>query len=224
MKSKFVIILTIILYSKTLLAQVGIGTTTPMATLEINGDLKINTTTFETDEQVIRDSILVISQDGIVNRTKATNILNASLPTMVKASMSGGGNILHVILLGAPETIKYDTETIDNNNEFDTTTHTFTAKQDGIYAVNAQIKISSLISVSTNFGIGIYKNGVLIAEEEYLNVHTGAFSVSSPIRKVSTVIDLVTGDEITFKLSSSIASVDLLGNQTESFFTIYQLR
>ncbi|MCB4809291.1 hypothetical protein LG651_13625 [Tamlana sp. 62-3] len=223
MKKKYVLILFTFL-TINIFAQVGIGTTTPMATLDINGNLKINVTTLETTEQVIRDSILVISQDGVVNRTKATNILNASLPTMVKASMSGGGNILHVLVLSAPETIKYDTETVDNNNEFDTTTHTYTAKQDGIYAVNAQIKISSAISVSTNFGIGIYKNGVLIAEEEYLSVHTGVLSVSSPIRRVSTVIDLVTGDEITFKLSSSIASVDLLGNPTESFFTIYQLR
>ncbi|MCB4797502.1 hypothetical protein [Neotamlana laminarinivorans] len=214
----------LLFFTHTIFAQVGIGTTTPMATLDVNGNLKVDTTILETNQQVVRDSILVISQDGMINRTKATTILNATLPTMVKASMSGGGSIAHAILLSAPETIKYDTETIDNNNEFDTTTHVFTAKQDGIFAISAQIKISSLITLSTNFGIGIYKNGVKIAEEEFLSIAVSAVNVSSPFRTTSTITDLLAGDEITFKVSSTLATVNLLGNSTESFFTIYQLR
>lgn len=216
-----------LLFTPTLFAQVGIGITTPTATLDVNGTVRIRSTTNETDLDVINDSILVISKSGNINSVKGVDIINASLPSMVRASFLNGGNISHSLVSGR-SIINFNNELTDYNDEFNTTTKTFTAKQDGIYSISAQIKLNSSISASTNFGIGIYKNNVLVAEQSFLSVSiTLVFvdiNVSPPIRYVSTILDLAANDTITFKVSSTLSTVNILGTSSDSYCAIYQLR
>ncbi|MFV9551490.1 hypothetical protein [Algibacter sp. PT7-4] len=218
----------LLVVSNTIQSQgVGIGTTSPTAMLDVNGDLKVQATIHETNYDVIRDSILVISKTGKINRVEGTDVINAAIPSMVRATFSNTGNVSHLITLSLGfgySLVEFDNELIDSNNEFDPTTYTFTAKQDGIYNVSAQIKINSPISISTDFGIGIYKNDVLIAEQSFPSFVVALINITSPIRHVSTVIDLLENDTITFKLSSSLANVNILGNSPDSYCTIYQLR
>lgn len=219
-------LLLLFLFSNTLIAQVGIGTTDPQAALDIDGDLRIRTISQETETGVIKDSILVISRTGIVNRVPAKDILKAAVPTAIKASLSSGGN-LGLSLTSGGTLITFDSEEFDDNNEFDLST--FTVNQDGVYAINAQIKIASGLSVSTNIGLGIYKNGVLIAEENYLNVVVElAFidiNVSSPFRRVASTLKLAAGDTITFKMTSGTSiGLSLSRTSTNSFCSIYQIR
>ncbi|MDN3665510.1 hypothetical protein ACFFU1_16155 [Algibacter miyuki] len=221
---KFFILLLLILFSILSTAQVGIGTTNPQATLDVNGTLKIDNTLQETELGVIKDSILVISRSGIINTLPATEILKAALPTTVKASFSTGGSKTLAIALGGKSKLTFNSEEIDSNDEFDLTTNTFTAKQDGIYIVSAQIKIGSAISASTNFGLGIEKNGTLITEENYLSVSVLSTSVSSPYRRLSTAVELVKDDTITFIVTTGLLSVDVLGDKKDSFCSIYQIR
>ena len=93
-----------------------------------------------------------------------------------------------------------------------------------VYTINAQIKISSGISVSTNFGIRIEKNGVVIAEENYLSVVVTTTNVSSPYRRISTTVDLAKNDTITFVASTGLASLDVLGDREHTYCSIYQIR
>lgn len=216
-------LLLLLLFQGSLFAQVGIGTTEPTADLDVNGTLRVRATANETDKEVIRDSILVISRSGNVNRVESTEIIDAALPSMVRASFSSSGNIGHNLSSGTC-IIDFDNKEIDNNDEFDTATNTFTAKQDGIYQICAQIKISSTISVSTNFGLGIYKNNVLVAEQSFLSVQVLNTSVSPPIRYVSTTLDLLEDDTVTFKISSSLATVNIAGSSSNSYCAIYQIR
>ncbi|WP_308992578.1 hypothetical protein QLS71_013425 [Mariniflexile litorale] len=213
----------LLFFTPTLGAQVGIETTNPTATLDVNGTLRIRSTINETDLDVINDSILVISKSGNVNRAKGEDIINATLPTMVRASFSTSGDILHT-LIGDESVIEFDTEQIDYNSEFDPSTYTFTAKQEGIYNISAQIKINAAITASTNFGLGIYKNNVLVAEQSFLSVVVGAVDVSSPIRYVSATLDLAVSDTITFKVTSGLVSVNILGISSDSYCAIYQIR
>ncbi|NJX16215.1 hypothetical protein [Tamlana crocina] len=215
-------------FQGSLLAQVGIGTTEPTAALDVNGTLRVRATANETDKEVIRDSILVISRSGNVNRVESTEIIDAALPTMVRASFSSSGDIGHTMSSGSC-ILTFNNELSDSNNEFDTTTYTFTAKQDGIYHISAQMKISSSLSVSTNIGLGIYKNGSLVAEQNYVNVQVSVLSllnvnVSPPIRYVTTVIDLNENDTIHFEVTSSLGSINIEGASTESYCAIYQIR
>ncbi|MDO7135629.1 hypothetical protein [Algibacter lectus] len=228
--------LLLVLLSTVSFAQVGIGTTSPEAMLDVNGTFKVRSTVNENDIEVIQDSILVISKSGIVNTVLANDIIDVALPTIVKASFSSGGPQTLSLTLGSSK-ITFDSEEVDNNDEFDLTTNTFTAKQDGIYIINAQIKVDpTLISVSTDYGIGIYKNNILIAEQSYTSVVVSVPLIStdvstSPIRTVTATTDLSVGDTIEFKLTSSrllglpaILTVDVLGGKTDSNFSIYQIR
>ena len=213
-----------LLFTPTLFAQVGIGITTPTATLDVNGTVRIRSTTNETDVDVINDSILVVSKSGNINSVKGVDIINATLPSMVRASFSSGGNISHSLVSGI-SIIKFNNELTDYNSEFDTATNTFTAKQNGIYSISAQIKLNSSISASTNFGIGIYKNNVLVAEQNFTSVSLLGINVSPPIRYVSTNLDLAANDTITFKVSSGLVGiVNILGTSSDSYCAIYQLR
>jgi len=204
-------------------SQVGIGTTNPQATLDVNGTLKVDATILETEMGVIKDSILVISRSGMINRVPAEEIIKAALPTAVKASFSSGGPNLLAISLGSSK-ITFDSEEIDSNDEFDLTTSTYTAKQDGIYTINAQIKIGNIIAASTDFGIRIEKNGVVIAEEEYLSVVAVGINVSSPYRRISTTVDLAKDDTITFVVTTGLLNVSVLGDKKDSFCSIYKIR
>lgn len=152
------------------IAQVGIGTTEPTATLDINGDLRIRGISEEMELEVAKDSILVLSRNGLVNRISSKKILESTLKTAVKSNFNAGGSTILLSILSGSAIIPFGNESFDTNDEYDTTTYTYTAKQDGIYDIYAQIKASSGISVTTNFGLSITKNGVIVAENSFANI------------------------------------------------------
>jgi len=212
-----------LLISVSAFSQVGVGTTSPTASLDVNGDLRVRTINHETIESVIKDSILVISNDGIVKRVESQQIINSVLKTAVKAKFSSAA-LVNLSLISNEVLVPFNDEDFDLNNEFDTTTHQFTAKQDGIYSVYAQIKADATIAVATNFGISIYKNNVLESTNSFANVGVTAINVTPPVRAVNTLLNLSAGDVITFKINSDLISLSLLGDSANSYFTIHQIR
>ncbi|MEL0651004.1 hypothetical protein V6246_06180 [Algibacter sp. TI.3.09] len=234
-KLHFTLTLLLLLFYTLSPAQVGIGTTSPEAMLDVNGTFKLRSTINESDINIIKENILVTSSSGMVNTIMSSDVIDAALPTMVKASFSSAGDISHILSLGAC-TLQFNQEEIDNNNEFDTSTNTYTAKQGGVYTIGAQVKLNtSLIAVNTDIGIGIYKNGTLIAEQRFISVIVSIplgsdIEVSSPIRSVTATTDLATGDSIEFKITAidilgiPLSSISILGGNVESFCSIYQIR
>jgi len=208
-------------------SQVGIGTLDPTASLDINGDVRIRTVNAESNLDVAKDSILVVSRDGVVKSIPSKTVIEKGLPSTVKGTFSGSGAV-NLTLASGSEIIPFNAVDFDTNNEYDLGTATFTAKQDGIYAVNVQIKASSGIAVATNFGVQIMKNNMVENRNSYANVGvTIAFvtiNVTSPIRNSQTLVQLDKDDTINFEVVSSLASVNLLGNDEDSFFTIHQIR
>lgn len=214
--------------TSSLFSQVGINTLSPTATLDINGDLRIRTITEELVPDVAKDSLLVISRDGIVKSMPAKEAIKAGVPTAVKGSFSSGG-LINLSLLSGSVLLPFDNEDFDENNEYDTSTYTFTAKQDGIYSVATQIKASSTISVATNFGVRILHNGTVISRNSFANIGVTiivtTINVTPPTRQTQTLVQLSEGDTITFELEGTgIASLDILGDDIDSQFTIYQIR
>lgn len=76
-------------------AQVGINTTTPTATLDVNGNLKIRQAKTLASSSSAKDSILVIDNSGFVNRVSSNMIISQASSGLVgvstDATISGDG-------------------------------------------------------------------------------------------------------------------------------------
>ena len=216
-----------LLISIPVFSQVGVGTTEPTASLDINGNLRIRNIQEETEEKIAADSILVISRDGTVNRISSKKVYESNIKSAVSGNFTGTGNI--TLTLGSNVAkIPFNAVAFDLNNEFNTTTNTFTAKQDGIYQVYAQINSSGGLAVSTNYGIRILKGTEVIAQENFANINISVLvldiNITPPVRNIQTLIQLSAGETISFQLFTNLLSVNLLRSKTDSFFTIHQIR
>lgn len=208
-------------------AQVGIGTETPQAMLDINGDLRIGTV--ETVSGTV-DYVLVLNGQQIVNQVAVSDVMPSNQVSFVKGT-GGETIVLGADILTGWKTIAFSNEEFDYNGDYDTSSYQFTAPKDGIYQIYAQYRTASLLSAG-NLGIGIFKQSdaedpVLIAEESYLQVGVNlglvTIEVSPPVRKTQTLVMLTAGDKIFFGSRTPIVNLTLLGGP-ESFFTIHQVR
>ncbi|MGB1269136.1 MAG: hypothetical protein ACPG45_05310 [Flavobacteriaceae bacterium] len=212
------------LFSFSVQSQVGIATTNPQAMLDINGDLSVqlinNGTVLATENSVL---IVDRNDNNIFKKVSSEDVVNSYLKSLVKGSFSGSSTGITISSLSW-NTIPFDNEDIDKNNEYNTSSYDFTALQNGIYEVYSQIKIDPVSA--GDFGIGVFKvvsgTETLMAEENYAGVQVLSVNVSSPYRRVTTVIELNAGESIRFKVYS-LASVTLTGGGN-SFFKIKQIR
>jgi len=208
-------------------SQIGINTTAPTATLDVNGDLRIRQIDEETNIEIAADSVLIVGRDGVVKRISSQLIINSVFKSAVKGGFSGtGGRSLS--LTGTTVRIPYDFEDFDLNDEFDVTTNIFTSKQPGIFEIKAQVNSNNSLQTSLNHGICILKNGVVIAMENYSNKSISSLlsslNITPPVRSVTTLVQLDAGDTISFRLFTDLSLVVLSENTVDSFFSIVQLR
>jgi hypothetical protein len=122
--------------------------------------------------------------------------------------------------------IPFDAEEFDTNDEYDPVTATFTTKQDGIYAIAVQIKANNSLGIANEFGVQIMKNSVIQNRNSYANVGVLGSNITSPVRNSQSLIQLNTGDTVNFEIVGDVAlgSVNILGNNMDSFFSIHQIR
>lgn len=207
-------------------AQVGIGTTNPTATLDVNGAMRLRSTVTNSRETSAKDSILVSDRDGNIQRISAKMVLESRLKTFIKGGFSSTSDQSLSITSGTIK-VPFNYEDFDENNEFDTSTNTFTAKNEGIYAINVQIK-SNATSVATNFGVSILKGETTLARCGFSNIGINlafvTINVTPPVRAVQTLVKLNVGETITFNINTDLINVGLLSNKSDSFFTIQQVR
>lgn len=203
--------------------QVGIGTTTPTTQLDVNGDLRIRTSVLTNRLSAAKDSILVVDDVGNVSRVSSKTVLESNLKSCVKGYFASSSDVTLTLLAGASK-IGFDSEDFDLNDEFNTSTSEFTAKQNGIYQVSVQIKATSAIAIATNFGVAILKNGTVINRTSFANIGVLGVNVSPPIRTVTTLVSLNTGDTISFNVLSTLLSLNVLGTREDCNFTILQIR
>lgn len=208
-------------------AQVGVGTVNPTSTLDVNGDLRIRSTNTTITVSAPKDSILVVNNLGVLQRTNSKSIVNSYLKTIIKGGFSST-SLVNLNLLAGTVKIPFNLAEFDSNTEFDTSTNTFTAKESGIYALNVQIKADATLGVTTNFGVAILKNGVVIARNSFANVGVTVLlvetKVSPPLRSLQSLIQLNANDTLTFNVVSDLANVKILGTKEDCFFTIQQVR
>ena len=150
-----IFILVMLLQSVYTSSQVGINTTSPLATLDVNGNMALRSVTEELKPSIAKDSILVVSDDGIVKTITANTVVNEAIPSLVRGDFASSGAITLSILSGS-SIIPFDQKTIDVLDEFNTSTHVYTAKNDGIYQIYVQIEANGSLAVATDFGVSIY--------------------------------------------------------------------
>ena len=207
-------------------SQIGIGTTDPHpdVLLDINGRIRVRNYD-EGKSGAAKDSIAVFDGRGVLQRIPTNKLLANMDKSIVKAKLTSN----FAVALSSTIIIKFDTEDFDIKNEFDSSTGYFTADQDGIYRVTAQIKAASLSQ--GDLGLSIYKTNaaetvdVKIAEENFINISVAGIKVSPPTRSVTTLIELEAGEKISVRVYSAV-SLNLSGTTDgyNSFCTIEQIR
>lgn len=208
-------------------AQVGIGTTSPTADLDVNGTLRIRTTSTNLNESAAKDSILVSDNLGNITRISSKKIIESHLKSFVKGNFPTTTNV-SMTLSSNKALIPFSLTEFDTNSEFNTSSSVFTSKQNGVFEIYIQIKASSA-SVATNFGVQILKNGNVISQNSFANVGIsvlgiGIVNVTPPTRTVQTLTQLNIGDTIQFNVTSTLGTVTLLGTSEDCYFTIKQVR
>lgn len=204
-------------------SQVGIGTVTPTADLDVNGTLRVRTSNTTANISAAKDSILVTDNLGNVKRISAKTVIESHLKTFVKGYFSSSSDV-SLTLVSSTKIIPFDSEEFDLNNEFDTSTSVFTAKQAGIYEITVQIEATSAIAIATDFGVVILKNGTIVNRNSFANIGLLGINVTPPSRSINTLVSLGVGDTINFNVVGSLLSLGLIGNKEDSYFTIHQVR
>ena len=83
MKNRLTVL--VVLLTSVLSAQVGINTTTPTKTLDVNGEMRIRTTPVATDNY----NILVVDSEGNVKQIPASSLNSGTCPNFLKNQSSG---------------------------------------------------------------------------------------------------------------------------------------
>lgn len=220
---KKIYLLYFIFYLTPIFSQVGIETTSPTASLDINGNLRVRSSSATINETAAKDSILVTNNLGNVMRISSQKVIQSYFKTCIKGSFTSSSDVSLTLSSGAKK-IPFDHIEFDSNSEFNTSNSTFTATQSGIYSIDIHIKSTSAIGVALDFGVAIVKNGTVITRDSFANIGILSINATPPVRSSRTLISLAPGDTITFNVLSSLGSLSILGNKEDCYFTIHQVR
>lgn len=198
-------------------AQVGINTSDPKSTLDINGNLKIRTVTnlpsINSNHTVlVRDKsattgdfeIKEVNSDFLlVTNGNANAYYGSKTGSNSLISLGLGGGWAKVNLTGSANT------KLGNPALF--TDGVYTASQAGIYAVNYEYQFTEGVNIELLGGkrLGLIKNGTTIWEEKPFEgvrvVVSGLINLANvPLTstKLTSLIQLNTGDTVTFAVNS----------------------
>lgn len=204
-------------------SQVGINTSDPTASLDVNGNTRLRMAdTLPVSESV--NKILVFDSENVVHTTDLGRIFSRSPngESIVKGVGGAGFSVLSLNVLSGWQKVIFPNIEIDEGLNYNTSAQEFTAPETGIYNVYFFVEMASILSATT-LGAGIFKKLAstgsvsLISEESFLNVSLLGINVSPPVRKTQTIIKLNQGDKITFGMKVPLTDIGLFTNSKASF-------
>lgn len=122
-------------------------------------------------------------------------------------------------------TIPFDQEIFDLNNDFDISTHRFTAPEDGIYAAKLQAYFEGILSSHTSGSIAIdHKNsgGTSIGYYPiYIGVYNAVTNAGTLSMQTNVDIQMSQGDYLEFKLQvfNGTKVINVVGFTTPTYYT-----
>lgn len=200
-------------------SQVGINTSNPGATLDVNGNVIIRLVN-PLPAAGFQNKILTLDSNNEIYYVALSGILPS--PAVVKGNGGSGFSVLSAALLSGWQKVSFPVIEIDEGNNYDLPAQEFVAPAQGIYHVYFFLEMPSLALVST-LGAGIFKidatSGVatLLSEDSFLNISLLGTNVSSPTRKTETLVRLNSGDKIVFGMRVPTANIGLFSNSKAQF-------
>lgn len=234
---KNILLFVVFLFTNILNAQVGINTSDPKSTLDINGNLKIRNVTALSSLNsnhtiLVRDKTSTTGDFEI--KEINSDVLVVGNANAYYASKTGSWSLLDlglgsfwskINLTGASDT------KLGNTALFNT--GVYTAPQAGIYAVNYEFQFTAGVNLEALGGkkLGIIKNGNIIWDEKLFDgVRISVLTVtlaSVPITstKLTSLVQLAAGDTITFAVNvSGLLPIDItLLNSAKVNLYIYKI-
>jgi hypothetical protein len=147
------------------------------------------------------------------NATSTKSIVRAHIGTQWLSS-SGSSNPGDYLIM------EFDQESIDTNNEFDTSTYTFTAANTGYFKVSVQVS-SNDYDGDTTHGLAIYKGANLVSQDVRRHSSIGSTSEDNINRSLTDIVQLNSGETITIRFNDNFAT--FAASTERNFFTIEQL-
>lgn len=204
-------------------AQVGINTTNPLATLDVNGNVIIRDTP---DTNVLSGyKVLVVNQNSFeVNDADPSLFFGGSNANIAKASASSGISLLELdlsLLYPSWHLLKFGSAEI-NPALFTSTASDFyyTVPSKGKYIIHLNFRIRTLVTlgVATNSQIGILKTSgttTTLIDSKPLNV-IGLTLANDSFETIHSVYEFEAGDRVRFVFNRGLLNLGLgvLNNST----------
>lgn len=211
-------------------SQVGINTTTPQATLDVNGNLIVRT---------VNSATPAVTYDFLVhnNSTKEVEKFSGNFTTgstanttIAKVADSDGISLLSGSLFAGWRKINFSASNISINpgNNFSATSDFYTVPSNGIYKIVFEFRygtgvLASLLNFNGTPSIGILKH----TGGTYTVLDSRKFSgVSVPLlasiivsnTSIDSIYQLSAGDQLSFEVNDGGLSLNLLSSSYATFY------
>lgn len=193
--------------------NVGINTTNPQATLDVNGNLKVRTV--ETVTSASNDQAVLLidksaSGDFVLKEIAVSNFLGSTGAgsSAYSAHRNGSWSLLNINLGGStyPISLSGNDTRIGDSALF--TDGVYTAPISGIYDVNFEVQLSGVdLTVLSGKSLVLYKNTAVWQTKPFngVRVEVGPLPVATiPVTSTSlhSLVQLDAGDTLTFALNT----------------------
>lgn len=220
------------------IGQVGINTTNPTATLDVNGNLKIRTTptvgSMENMQVILlnKDSYEV-SQIGfqafmdIINNGGYPSEINT---TVYAAKKKSNFSLINLSLFSNGfKSIAFSPfdKTVGDDALYSTTDGSYIVPSDGTYAIGFSFKYgnglqASILTGGPGLGIGLTRSGstMMLDERLFSGVNLSvALSLTISEGTINSLYNLKKNDRVNFGLiNSSVITADILSTSVASFY------
>lgn len=235
---KFITFLALGLFVYPINAQVGIGTTTPQATLDVRGNLMVSAvpvraTVANYHILTINDAnteVSMVTPETLFAASPATTGTNTSVYAAKKTT---GISLLSLGLFPTgfrAVNFLVAERTVGSATLFSNTDNTYTVPSNGVYAISYSFKYgtglqASLLANSPGIGIVRTRAGVAttIDSKPFSGANLILLSLTISESNINSIYTLQASDKISFGLTGSTAlDVGLIGSSTASF-SIYKI-